>query len=180
MRSGLAFIILERTSDRELATTDIPTLPMVGDVNIFLNGTPSDQDFESKAEIMIASELAPSEYLRSIPITQPFFRCSPHQSSLELSFFPEQAHRRKGLATRALQLMFSYTTESDSPSPLPVLNESLVARIGDQNTASIALFQQLGFEITKHVDVFEETEMRYTSKGAPSVWLGGERCHFAG
>jgi hypothetical protein len=89
IRSELTFIILARTSDRELATTDIPTLPMVGDVNIFLNGTPGDQDFESEAEIMIAGELTPSEYLRSPPITQPFFRCSPHQSSLELSFFPQ-------------------------------------------------------------------------------------------
>jgi L-amino acid N-acyltransferase YncA len=76
--------------------------------------------------------------------------------------------------------MFSYATASDSPSPLPVLKESLVARIGDQNTASVALFQQLGFEVTKHVDVFEETEMRYTGKGAPSVWLRGERRHYAG
>lgn len=73
--------------------------------------------------------------------------------------------------------MFSYATASDSPSPLPVLKESLVVRIGDQNTASTALFQKLGFEITKHVDVFE-TEMRYTGKGASSGWLRGERRHY--
>ena len=53
----LTFIILARTSDGELATNEIPTLPMVGDVNIFLNGTPSDPDFEVEAEIMIAGEL---------------------------------------------------------------------------------------------------------------------------
>ena len=29
---------------------------MVGDVNIFLKGTPGDQDFEAEAEIMIAGE----------------------------------------------------------------------------------------------------------------------------
>ena len=91
---------------------------------------------------------------------------------------PEPAYRRRGLATRALQLMFSYATASDSPLPLPVLKESLVARIGDQNTASIALFQSLGFEITKHVAVFEETEMRYTGKGVSSEWLNGERRHY--
>ena len=32
---------------------------MVGDVNIFLKGTPGDQDFEAEAEIMIAGELIP-------------------------------------------------------------------------------------------------------------------------
>ena len=74
--------------------------------------------------------------------------------------------------------MFSYATASDSPAPLPVLKESLVARIGDRNTASIALFQKLGFEITKHVAVFEETELRYSGKGASSAWLSGERCHY--
>jgi len=71
--------------------------------------------------------------------------------------------------------MFSYATTSDSPLPLPVSKKSLVARIGDQNVASIALFQKLGFEITKHVAVFEETELRYAGKGASSVWLSGER-----
>lgn len=71
--------------------------------------------------------------------------------------------------------MFSYVTASDSPPLLPVLKESLVARIGDQNTASIALFQKLGFEITKHVDVFEETELRYAGKDSSSGWLSGER-----
>lgn len=57
MHSELTFIILARTSDGELVTTDIPTLPMVGDVNVFLNGTPGDLEFESEAEIMIAGEL---------------------------------------------------------------------------------------------------------------------------
>ena len=50
-----------------------------------------------------------------------------------------------------------------------------MVRIGDKNTASIALFRKLGFEITKHVAVFEETELRYTGKGVSSAWLIGER-----
>lgn len=54
MNLELTFIILARTSDGELATSDIPTLPMIGDVNIFLHGSLGDQDFESEAEIMIA------------------------------------------------------------------------------------------------------------------------------
>lgn len=55
--SELTFIILARTSGGELETGDISTLPMVGDVNIFLNGTPGEQDFEAEAEIMIAGEV---------------------------------------------------------------------------------------------------------------------------
>ena len=53
---------------------------MIGDVNIFLNGTPGDEDFEAEAEIMIAGELA----LRNIYITlflPPHTpTCSPHRS----------------------------------------------------------------------------------------------------
>ena len=74
----LTFIILARTSDGELANGDIPALPMVGDVNIFLNGIPGDQDFEAEAEIMIAGELT----LRNIYVSRsppPTPTCSPHQ-----------------------------------------------------------------------------------------------------
>jgi len=68
--SELTFIILARTSGGKLTTNDIPTLSMVGDVNIFLNGTPGDQDFEAEAEIMIAGGLT----LRDIyvPLLPPF------------------------------------------------------------------------------------------------------------
>jgi len=75
--SELTFIILARTSGGELATSDIPNLPMIGDVNIFLNGTPGDQDFEAEAEIMIAGEFDPSEYL-CFPSPAP--QSSPHRS----------------------------------------------------------------------------------------------------
>ena len=74
----LTFIILARTSDGELATKDIPTLPMVGDVNIFLNGTPGDQAFESEAEIMIAGALTPRGI--SVPHLSPRLPLSPHRS----------------------------------------------------------------------------------------------------
>ena len=64
VHSELTFITLARTSDVELATSDIPNLSMIGDVNIFFNGAPGDQDLESEAEIMIAGELT----LRGIDI----------------------------------------------------------------------------------------------------------------
>ncbi len=81
----------------------------------------------------------------------------------------EPAYRRKGLAITALQLMLSYATspsasgDTDGHSPLPVPREKLVVRIGDKNEPSIRLFKKLGFVVTKHVEVFEEIEMRYQS-----------------
>lgn len=63
-------------------------------------------------------------------------------------------------------MMLQYATgtsvELSPPVPfLPVLPETLIARIGSSNTPSISLFRKLGFEISKHVEVFEEVEMRF-------------------
>ena len=61
-------------------------------------------------------------------------------------------------------MMLRYATSEEQSSlisPLPVSPESLIARIGSQNTPSISLFRKLGFEISKHVEVFEEVEMRF-------------------
>lgn len=44
----LTFIILANGED------DVTSLPMVGDVNIFLKGDPSDEDFEAEVGVMIA------------------------------------------------------------------------------------------------------------------------------
>lgn len=38
----------------ELAEEDVAKLPMIGDANLFLKGSPEDEDFEVEAEIMIA------------------------------------------------------------------------------------------------------------------------------
>ncbi|KAJ7264882.1 N-acetyltransferase 9-like protein [Mycena haematopus] len=129
----------------------VVALRMIGDVNIFLHGSPctdnhskdEEDEFYAEAEIMIA----------------------------------ERECRRKGLALEALQLMLGYTTASstgcficDNPSivqnnlqgsPLPIPPTSLLARISESNVPSIRLFQKLGFHITKRVEVFEEVEMRW-------------------
>lgn len=44
----LTFIILSNGEG------DIVSLPMVGDVNIFLKGDPCDEDFEAEVGVMIA------------------------------------------------------------------------------------------------------------------------------
>lgn len=43
----LTFIILAGEGD-------IASLPMVGDVNVFLKGDPNDEDFEAEVGVMIA------------------------------------------------------------------------------------------------------------------------------
>ena len=61
LAAELTFIILAnepRLSAKDTAgRVDIDwlkSLPMVGDVNLFLKGDPSDEDFEAEVEIMIA------------------------------------------------------------------------------------------------------------------------------
>jgi len=147
---------------------------MVGDVNIFLKGAPGDQEFEAEAEVMIAGEL--TVRIISVPLLpSSTFRHVRTDDDMRFPFSSEPDYRRKGIASLALQLMFSYATTPDSKPPLPIAKGSLVVRVGDKNTASIALFRKLGFEITKRVAIFEETELRYTGKGVSSEWQIGER-----
>lgn len=87
--------------------------------------------------------------------------------------FLERDNRRKGLALEALRLILQYATSSSpitstsvSPDPsagtlLPVSPVSLVVRIGASNKPSISLFSRLGFTISKHVEVFDEVEMKF-------------------
>ncbi|KAJ3740246.1 GNAT domain-containing protein [Lentinula detonsa] len=166
----LTFIIIAREGDTFIPDTVNPTdprvssLPMVGDVNIFLSGTPlsvsestrspasdNGQEFTAEAEIMIAEPL----------------------------------YRRRGYAQEALRLMFQYATgypaeyfvhhpRTEEPQgeearhvcvkmPHSIPPSSLITRISDKNFPSIKLFEQLGFRITKHVEVFEEVEMRWNA-----------------
>lgn len=154
----------------------LANLPMVGDVNIFLYGVPphlrsispnttaledDEDDFYAEVEIMIAGSCV--------------------QCMLEMLLTnkkkPEPSFRRKGLALEALQLMLGYATgqpqafrvgdvplphpHSFADSPLQIPPTSLVTKISDTNTPSIRLFEKLGFEVAKRVEVFQEVEMRY-------------------
>jgi len=49
-------------------------------------------------------------------------------------------------------------------SPLNIPPTRLVMRISETNTASIRLFEKLGFEVRKHVEVFGEVEMRWMNR----------------
>lgn len=140
----LTFIVLARpphaAPDDALTDDDIRALPMIGDVNLFLKGSPQDDDFEAEVEVMIA----------------------------------EPAYRRQRLAHTALSLLLAYATSPASPAPLPVPPARLVARIGQDNAPSIRLFESLGFEVVRRVDVFNELEMRTAANGAHAhEWTAG-------
>ena len=87
---------------------------------------------------------------------------------------PEEGYRGRGLALEALRLMLSYVTGSPAlfagpplsmlpnpPFPFPIRSESLVVRIGQENGASMGLFERLGFMETKEANAFGEKEMRF-------------------
>ncbi|KAF7295665.1 Acyl-CoA N-acyltransferase [Mycena indigotica] len=145
----LTFIVLARQTGDGLDSSQVPSpheasvkaLPMIGDVNIFLHGKETDEEFYAEAEVMIA----------------------------------EKEYRRRGCAREALQLLLGYTTASsvghfichkpppqpDQSSPLPLPPTALLVRISESNVPSIKLFEGLGFQVTKRVEVFAEVEMRW-------------------
>ncbi|KAK0235471.1 GNAT domain-containing protein [Armillaria nabsnona] len=145
----LTFIILARherdpllDDEENLMPSDprILSLPMAGDVNMFLNGAPEDEDeFTAEVEIMIA---------------EPDYR----RGGLALEAL--QLMLQYATANKFLTEGSSVPTVFPKPSPLPVLPSSLVARIGDTNLPSIRLFEKLGFVITKRIEVFSEVEMK--------------------
>ena len=57
----------------------------------------------------------------------------------------------------------SYVISSEAPPLSSIHSHHLVVRIGENNFASIKMFEKLGFIITKHVEIFGEIEMRLQS-----------------
>ncbi|AFR94526.2 hypothetical protein C343_02610 [Cryptococcus neoformans C23] len=76
--------------------------------------------------------------------------------------------RRKRFAIEALSLFLSYLTTT---LPLPATH--LIARIGASNLPSIHLFRKLGFGVVKHVQVFDEVELRWGAKDVECLGLEG-------
>lgn len=135
----LTFIVLARDKDSdEPKIEDIQALPMVGDVNLFFKEALPDEEREIEVEIMIAGKIR----LQIVLITN--------------STITEASYRRRGLAHSALSALLSYATKD----PLSVPVSSFVVRIGESNSSSRALFEKLGFKLTKEANVFGEIEMR--------------------
>ena len=72
-----------------------------------------------------------------------------------------------------LEYVTSYGRQSSQTERLPITPSSLIARIGISNSASIELFQKLGFQRTKVVEVFSEVEMKWIDN--KSNFVGGQR-----
>ncbi|KAI0727042.1 acyl-CoA N-acyltransferase [Fomitopsis betulina] len=155
----LTFIILANESAED-ATDNVDsdwlkTLPMVGDVNLFLKGDLCDEDFEAEVEIMVA-EAAYRRRGLAHTVLQLFLSYATSTASS-----PSPPTAAAGANT--------------NPASIPPIPRTrLVARIGMQNAPSIALFGKLGFVETKRVEVFGELEMRWRATASPDEWKRGE------
>lgn len=178
--SELTFIIMAPAANTTSGATNqheeaADQLTMVGDINLFLKGTPphlrchetrvvmpneeeedAEDNFEAELEIMIAGS----------------WSLGPLHTVFNLGCIIEPTYRRQGIALEAIQLMISFATSSPSmsifsdrtrtyPKQLPIPHSSLVARISESNIPSIKLFERVGFRVVKRVEVFKEVEMRW-------------------
>lgn len=164
--SEITFIILTRecqlsegVSETVIADSIYDTSRMIGDVNLFFKGAVEDEYYEVEAEAMIAGMHAHLSQYTVLKVDFP--------DRLEKSY------RRKGYASEALQLLLSFATTFEYPPYLPAPADKHVVRIGDKNSASIALFTKLGFEVIRHVEVFGELEMRISRTNKGLDWKAG-------
>lgn len=146
----MTFIILERSKEPSVARGTIPadlSEGMIGDVNLFLTDASDDEEDEQSIE-QTNSGKVPRK-----------------QGELEI-MIAEQSARRKGYASQALTLMICYAMQQLRLGP-----EDFLVRIGMNNTKSIHMFERMGFEIVKRVDVFQEVEMRVRTRVEQFKWL---------
>ncbi|THH14074.1 hypothetical protein EW146_g6204 [Bondarzewia mesenterica] len=159
----LTFIVLAcpttRSPPDQLTDDDLRALPMIGDVNLFLNGSPQDHEFEAEIEVMIAG--AP----RAFP-TPIWTQSHPLPRTLQTQ--PTAAN-----ASLTPPSPFSSPTSRPPTRPLPSPFAKTVSSSKSVKTIppSIRLFEGLGFTIVKTVAVFEEVEMRLAGQAAE--WVAG-------
>lgn len=80
------------------------------------------------------------------------------------------------LSSSSLTLIrITYARTHFSPAPSP---SQFIARITTTNIASIKLFEKLGFETVKIVEVFNEAEMRLADSKWASARLEGRIAHY--
>lgn len=124
---------------------------MVGDVNLFLSDA-EDDETEAGCETHEIEKTASAAPVRK-------------QGELEIMIAEKDA-RRKGYASRALKLMICYAMQKLHLGP-----EDFLVRIGMDNESSIHMFERLGFEVVKTVEVFREVEMRIRKRTEHFRWL---------
>lgn len=87
------------------------------------------------------------------------------QGELEIMIAEKDA-RRKGYGSQALKLIICYAMQKLRLGP-----ENFLVRIGMDNESSIHMFERLGFEVVKTVEVFREVEMRIRKRTEHFRWL---------
>ncbi|KAL5495892.1 hypothetical protein ACEPAI_1356 [Sanghuangporus weigelae] len=146
----LTFIVLSRGEPRPERSNNLAkvvresiynTSRMIGDVNLFFKGSPSDDDYEVEAEIMIAEK----SYRRTGLATEALQLLLSFATSFHYDPSPPSSNSDNAVA---------------HPHSLPISADKLFALIGVKNSASQALFAKLGFVETRRVEVFDEAEMR--------------------
>ena len=78
----------------------------------------------------------------------------------------EPAHRRKGYAAEAVAALLRYGAEA-------LGLRRFVAKVGEGNAASLALFARLGFSVARRVAAFEEVHLVWEWAGAGAGAGGG-------
>jgi RimJ/RimL family protein N-acetyltransferase len=111
----------------------------------------------------LTSQLSPSNMIGDVNL---FIHHSSDDIQAELEIMiPSSSNRRQGIATSTLKTFISY-----SLSKLDYIKaENLVVKMSKDNEPSRKLFQRLGFEVVKVVEVFNELEMRVV-KGKNIEW----------
>ncbi|XP_078510599.1 alpha/beta-tubulin-N-acetyltransferase 9 isoform X1 [Lissotriton helveticus] len=145
------FIVLDgkKWSDTACADEDC----MVGDVNLFLTN-PEDPTL-GEIEVMIAAV---------------FILLNVRSSFLSRFYLPtllESSYRGKGFGKEATLLMLRYGVTSLGISKFE-------AKIGQENVASIALFQKLRFQEVSVSSVFQEVTFRLIMTAQEQQWLLGQ------
>jgi len=136
----LSFIILDRqlSESSNEAGNNRNVEAMVGDCNLFfLNHHGINQENEEASD-------RNEENLSN---------CNPNYSTAEIEIMiAEKKSRRNGLARESLLMLMNYTIEKLQVS-------RFIAKIGEKNTASLRLFESLGFVFSGQVNVFHEVTM---------------------
>ncbi|KAL5534863.1 hypothetical protein ACEPAG_1328 [Sanghuangporus baumii] len=165
----LTFIILSRGEPKAEESNDLAkvvsesiydTSRMIGDVNLFFKGSPSDDDYKVEAEIMIAVILE-KRYRRTGFATEALQLFLSFATSFHYQPPPPASDSGNAVA---------------QPHSLPISADKLFALIGMKNSASQSLFKKLGFVVTAHYKVIDEVEMRLVGddlSGRVNEWAKG-------
>ncbi len=102
----------------------------------------AQRDIYAAKQLRLMVDLVPDDGSRITIGTADLYNFDPHNARAEVGILIfEQSLRRKGYATQALQQLISYAFES-------LHLHQLYCSVAESNTASLALFRQLGFELT--------------------------------